>query len=149
MAHSVGHSDAPCQRQNVGWSGTVPGDLVHCVSMPVAAKSPGQRIRALRKRTPRLSADTVADAVGLSRTHLSMIENGHDLPGRETLAALAAYFNVSIDYILNGSDAAPKPPDPNKVVDDPDELALLNFWRTLNDAEKRLMLKMLGAPPAD
>lgn len=117
--------------------------------MASSPASPGQRIRELRKRTPRLSADTVADAVGLSRTHLSMIENNHDLPGRETLAAIAAYFNVSVDYILNGGDATPKPPDPSKIVEDLDELALLDFWRTLDEAERKLMLKLLGFPPAE
>lgn len=110
--------------------------------------TPGKRIRALRKLTPKLSAATVAEAVGLSRTHLSMIENDQDLPGRETLAALADYFKVSIDYLLNGGDTTPKTPSFGEFVNDPDELALLGFWRTLELGERRIMLRMLGVNPA-
>lgn len=109
--------------------------------------TPGKRIKALRKRVKGLTADTVADSVGVSRSHMSMIENDGDLPGRETLAAIATFFKVSIDYILNGSDAAPEPPATREFVEDPDELALLHFWRTLDDADRRLMLKMIGYPP--
>ena len=109
--------------------------------------SPGSRIAALRKRTKGLAAQTVADAVGISRPHLSMIENDKDLPGRETLAAIATYFGVSVDYLLNGGDATPETPGQGEFVEDPDELALLAFWRTLDSAERRLMLKMIGFPP--
>lgn len=123
----------------------VPCGMVLGMAAPPATL--GQRVRELRKRTRRLSADTVADAVGLSRSHLSMIENDQDLPGRETLAAIAAYFRVSVDYVLHGSDAPPQPPNSSEIVNDPDELALLIFWRSLDEADKRVMLKMLGFPP--
>lgn len=92
--------------------------------------TPGARIKALRKTHHKLTADEVAAAVGVSRPHLSMIENDKDLPGRETLAAIADYFRVSVDYILNGGDAAPQPPSTCETVDDPDELAWLNLWRS-------------------
>lgn len=110
-------------------------------------ETPGSRLRALRKRTPKLTAEEVAASVGVSRGHLSMMENDKDLPGRETLDALASYYRVSVDYILHGGDAAPKPPNTREVVDDPDELALVRFWRGLPDAERRLMLTMLRNPP--
>jgi transcriptional regulator with XRE-family HTH domain len=112
-----------------------------------APNTPGKRIKALRASVPKLSASTVAEAVGISRPHLSMIETDGDLPGRETLKAIADYFKVSVDYILSGSDAAPEPPSAREIVEDPDELALLAFWRTLDVEDRRVMLKMLGFPP--
>jgi transcriptional regulator with XRE-family HTH domain len=76
-----------------------------------------------------------------------MIESGKDLPGRDTLYAIADYFNVSVDYILHGGDATPQPPRTAEVVEDPDELALLGFWRGLDESERMLMVKMLAIPP--
>lgn len=110
-------------------------------------ETPGFRLRALRKRTPKLTAEEVAAEVGVSRGHLSMIENDKDLPGRETLDALASHYRVSVDYILHGGDATPKPPCSREVIDDSDELALLRFWRGLTGRERTLMLVMLRSPP--
>nr|WP_294566971.1 helix-turn-helix transcriptional regulator [uncultured Rhodopila sp.] len=110
-------------------------------------ETPGQRIKKLRKLQKGLRAETVADAVGISRPHLSMIENDRDLPGRETLTAIASYFGISVDYLLHGGDATPEPPGAGEFVNDPDELALLAFWRSLNVNERALMLKMLGGQP--
>lgn len=117
-----------------------------CAAMSTAPQTLGRRIKELRKQIKGLSVHAVADAVGLSRSHLSMIENDHDLPGRELLAAIAAYFHVSTDYLLDGRDTPAKPPSSSEVVDDPDELALLNFWRSLDDGDRKLALKMLRSP---
>lgn len=110
-------------------------------------ETPGARIKALRKRTKKLTISEVADAVGISRPHLSMIETDNDLPGRATLDAIATHFGVSVDYILHGGDATPKTPRTREVVEDPDELALLDFWRELDDDERSFMLKRLNIPP--
>lgn len=110
-------------------------------------ETPGARLRMLRKRTPKLTADAVAAEVGVSRGHLSMMENDKDLPGRATLDALASYYRVSVDYILHGGDATPQPPSTREVVDDLNELALIRFWRGLDPEERRLMLKMLRIDP--
>lgn len=76
-----------------------------------------------------------------------MIENDQDLPGRETLKAIADYFKVSVDYLLSGSDAAAESPGDSEIVKDPDERALLAFWRTLDDEDRRAMLRMIRFPP--
>lgn len=44
----------------------------------------------------------VAKEVGLSRSTLSDWKNGEHTPSLETLKKLSAYFNVSIDYLVNG-----------------------------------------------
>jgi transcriptional regulator with XRE-family HTH domain len=62
-------------------------------------KSLGDRLKALRWERPGLSAQEVADAVGMARSSLSAIENGHDNPGYESFVALADYYRVSLDYL--------------------------------------------------
>lgn len=110
-------------------------------------ETPGARLRALRKRVPKLTAEEVAAEVGVSRAHLSMMENDKDLPGRETLDALASYYRVTVDYILHGGVATSQPPSAREVIDDPNELALVRFWRGLTRDERRMMLNMLRIPP--
>ena len=100
------------------------------------------RVKALRKRTRGLTADDAAAAIGISRPYLSSIENGHDLPGREALAAIARYYDVSSEYLLTGG--SPTPPPSPKLAKDLDELALLTFWRELDPEDRPTVLKMLG-----
>lgn len=104
----------------------------------------GQRLKALRDKRG-LRAEDAATAIGMSRSHLSSIENEHDLPGRDTLFAIAKFYNVSIDYLRAGSSVAALAPKGGEIVNDPDELAFLSFWRGLSDNERHIMLKMLGS----
>lgn len=60
----------------------------------------GDKLRSLRKER-KLSQVVVAEAVGLSRSHLAGIESGADLPGRGTLMALADYYGTSLDWLTN------------------------------------------------
>lgn len=83
-----------------------------------------------------MSADDAAEAIGISRSTLSSIENGHDLPGRDTLFAIANFYNVSTEFLITGSGPAPGHTDRGEVVYDPDELALLRYWRSLSDSER-------------
>lgn len=41
----------------------------------------------------------VADAIGISRSHMNNIEKGRDMPGRQTLIALATTLKLSLDFI--------------------------------------------------
>jgi transcriptional regulator with XRE-family HTH domain len=100
-----------------------------------------QRLKTLRSRRPKLRADDVAATVGISRAYLSAIENGHDLPGRDVLARLAEYYEVSSEFLLYGRDAKQQ----GELVEDPDELALLDFWRSLHSEYRPVVLKMLAA----
>lgn len=74
------------------------------------SQSLGARLKALRAERPRLSVQEVADAVGVSRSYLSGIENEHDKPGYESFVALADYYQVTLDFLAGresymGSDA--------------------------------------------
>lgn len=104
--------------------------------------TPGARLKALRKER-HLTQEDVAVEIGIKRNYISEIENGKELPGRETLAAFADFYDVTVDYILKGDIAAPPSPMTPKFVEDPDELALLSFWKSLLPEERRLMIKLL------
>ncbi|MBB2157227.1 helix-turn-helix transcriptional regulator [Gluconacetobacter diazotrophicus] len=98
--------------------------------------------RAQSKRAGRrISAQEVADAVGVSRSTLSGYEGGHDEPGRATLVALATYYNVSADY-LTGLDSAVVE-DTQNVAHNEEEIALLGIWRRLNEEQRRSWMLLL------
>ncbi len=121
----------------------------------------GSRLRTLRK-TKAVSQVEAADEIGIARPTLAGYERDHDPPGRENAVKIAAYYEVSVDFILGRTDdpkMAPgrKPrhfasaaitsssPAVAETVEDPDELALLNFWRDLNDEGKAIMAATLDA----
>ena len=58
------------------------------------------KIRKLKK----YSQQKVAMDLSISREAISYYENGKRNPDIETLCKLSKYFNVSIDYLINGKD---------------------------------------------
>lgn len=59
-----------------------------------------KKIRKQRK----YSQLKVAMDLNISREALSYYENGKRSPDLQMLRLLSAYFNVSIDYLVNGED---------------------------------------------
>lgn len=102
----------------------------------------GRRLAELR-RAAGLRQEDVAAAVGISRSHLAGMEKRHDNPGRATVTALASFYGVSVDFLINGEGAAPPPPQARQFIEDPDELALIAFWRSLSLDQRGFMLNML------
>lgn len=102
----------------------------------------GARVKMLRVERG-VSQMEVAVAVGISRPSLAGIETDEDLPGRDTLFALADYFEVFADWLFRGKGSRTLP-DPDQFVENVDELALLRFWRTLDEGQRDLMVRMLG-----
>ena len=47
--------------------------------------------------------DVLADMLGISRSAISMYENGNREPDLETLEKIADFFDVDIDYLLGRS----------------------------------------------
>ena len=47
--------------------------------------------------------DTLAEALGISRSAVSMYENGNREPDFETLEKIADFFNVDMNYLLGKS----------------------------------------------
>ena len=46
----------------------------------------------------------MADVLGISRSAVAMWETGGSEPDNKTLEKIADYFNVSIDYLVNGEE---------------------------------------------
>lgn len=67
------------------------------------------RLKKIREQK-NLSQKRVADALGISNVQLSRYETGDRKPDPETIASLADYFDVSVDYLLGLTDN----PNPTK-----------------------------------
>lgn len=67
------------------------------------------RIKHLRINA-NVNQETFGKAIGLKKSSLSMIENGHRAVSIETLVAIADYFNVSLDYLVGRSDTPERQP---------------------------------------
>ncbi|GBQ10428.1 helix-turn-helix domain-containing protein [Acetobacter cerevisiae] len=101
----------------------------------------GQRLSALREAKGVNQID-VAEATGLGRTFLSMLEKDKKQGSIASLAALADFYQVSIDYLYRGV----LPPDvaPN-VHDGAEEAAWVGLWRDMNEPQRRMVLAMIKA----
>ena len=65
----------------------------------------GVRIRSLRKACNKTQTN-FADLLYISPSYLAMIEAGKRAPSIEILAHISNICNVSVDYILFGSDSS-------------------------------------------
>ena len=73
-----------------------------------------QRLYDLRKKAG-LSQEGLADLLGVTRQAVQKWEAGASRPDMDNLAALARYFNVTLDYLVTGQE----PPAPAVQEDDP------------------------------
>lgn len=60
----------------------------------------GEKLRSLRKERNMTQVD-LAKALGLDKSSIAKYESAGIIPSVETLQKIAAFFNVSIDYLLN------------------------------------------------
>lgn len=72
----------------------------------------GQRLREIRE-AKNLSQGHIADGTGLVRPYISRVENGHTVPGLETLEKWARALDMPLYQILYEGEA---PPEPLKVA---------------------------------
>ena len=68
-----------------------------------------QRLYELRKKSG-LSQEGLAELLGVSRQAVQKWEAGTSRPDLDNLAALARYFNVSLDYLVTGEERSAPPP---------------------------------------
>ena len=104
----------------------------------------GGLILALRKRLG-LTQAALAAEIGVARSTIASIENGTDLPGRETLTAFADFFQVPLDQ-LRVRSVSPRLPRSGEIIEDLDELAVLNLWRRLTPEQRDLFKHMIYVP---
>lgn len=85
----------------------------------------GARLRKLRK-SRKLKQTAVAEAIGIARPFLSMLESDRKDGGIVTLAALARFYNTSLDYIYFGKS------NPEKH----DEPEIVSLWNNLSEEDQ-------------
>ena len=61
----------------------------------------GERIRELRKKSG-LSQEVLADKLNVSRQSIQKWEADVNVPSLEAIKCMACFFNVDIDYLVNG-----------------------------------------------
>lgn len=64
-------------------------------------------LKEIRKKR-KLTQLKVAMDLAISREAISYYENGKRSPDINTLVIFSNYFNVSIDYLINGKEFIPK-----------------------------------------
>jgi len=68
-------------------------------------------VRLAKNRTEKgITQESLAEAVGISTSYISLIENGQKKPSYSLLIKLANYFDVSIDYFFGTDTAETKDP---------------------------------------
>ena len=113
----------------------------------------GQRIKDLREQK-RLSQAVVEQRTGLLRCHISRIENGHIVPGLETLDKLASALDVPLYAFFSDGSRPLQHADPLKQKSSRDansgtekEARLFAQFRRLlgrvSDSDRKLLLSLL------
>lgn len=94
-------------------------------------------------RTARgMTQGELADALGITRSRLSMYELGQREPDFETLEMIADYFNVDIDYLMGRTNKTTVLPESYYL--DPDARDLAEFlhknpkYKVLFDASRKV-----------
>lgn len=101
-----------------------------------------------------MSQVELAEALGITRSRLSMYELGQREPDFETLELIADYFNVDIDYLMGRTEKTTMIPQSyylneetariaQEVFDDPDLRVLFDASRNAKPEAIRLAAEML------
>lgn len=97
-------------------------------------------MKALRTgRNPKLTQAEAAEAIGISRTHLSKIENDEYAGGREALAAIATYYGVTMDYLEFGPKSG-GPVIADEAFHRDDQRAWLDFGADLGGGNRMTLI---------
>lgn len=68
----------------------------------------GQKLREIRE-AKKMSQVEIAEATGLVQPYVSRVENGHTIPGVETLEKWASAMKIPLYQILYDGEEPPKP----------------------------------------
>ena len=103
------------------------------------------RIKLYREKAC-LTQEKLAEAMDTCVAQVSRLEAGKRKLTQGWLVKLTKALGVPPALIL---DAPSGGPDVGEFVYDRSEISLLRFWRGLDEPEKALFLKMLGAPEGE
>lgn len=95
------------------------------------------------RKNRHMTQDSLSDALNITKQALSHYERGTRYPKRETLEAIADYFNVDMNYLTGRSSTttiiSPAPaPAPSLS---PDRKDLLDKYDVLNDEGKAKLIE--------
>ncbi|OUJ10216.1 hypothetical protein HK28_06000 [Acetobacter sp. DsW_063] len=99
--------------------------------------TPGDIIRAARKKAG-LSQRALAQKLGLSAGAVAQWETDTTTPTNDNWMALRSLIEIPKQIEPSGAI-----PYGGELVEDADELALLRFWRSLDDVKRRVVLELL------
>jgi len=102
-----------------------------------AGMTPGDVIRAARKKK-KMSQRELAKLINVSPGAVGQWETDQTSPSNENWSAIRAV--LSIEDVVAPSATAPYG---GQIVEDPDELALLRFWRSLDTDKRRTVVDLL------
>jgi len=113
----------------------------------------GQKLREIREAKG-MSQVEIAEATGLVQPYVSRVENGHTIPGVETLEKWASALKVPLYQILYDGEEPPKPLKlsgnhnrelwGNSARDSHDLKRLRQFLSKMNEQERGLLLSLAG-----
>ena len=113
----------------------------------------GQKLREIRE-AKNMSQVEIAEATGLVQPYVSRVENGHTIPGVETLEKWASALKVPLYQILYDGEEPPKPlklsSNHNRELwgssarDLHDLKRLRQFLSKMNEQERELLLSLAG-----
>jgi transcriptional regulator with XRE-family HTH domain len=113
----------------------------------------GQKLREIRE-AKKMSQVEIAEVTGLVQPYVSRVENGHTIPGVETLEKWASALKIPLYQILYDGEEPPKPlklsGNHNRALwgnsgrDSHDLKRLRQFLAKMNDQERELLLSLAG-----
>lgn len=96
----------------------------------------GAKLTELRLKNAK-SLQEVADAVGVSKTHIWQMEKGKsENPSSELLKKLSEYFKVSVEYLAGTGGAGVS-------VVDAEAQQFFRDFKSLSDTERRILMQTL------
>lgn len=102
----------------------------------------GQRIKALRQQH-NMTLRELSQKVGISISFLSDIENGRSNPSLERLKEIAEALDTTVSYLLGENDTTDNPTQPEKIIDDANDIDARLTKRDKKDIAKELE-KLMG-----
>ncbi|MDB4867925.1 MAG: family transcriptional regulator [Cohnella sp.] len=101
--------------------------------------SMGERLRELRLLR-NISQEEVARHIGITRSAYSHYEINNRQPVYETLIKLAAYFDVSLDYIIGGTTSKHK----TETSDVQDTREIMHLLQHMNQEQRKKSIRLMN-----
>jgi Predicted transcriptional regulators len=99
----------------------------------------GDRLRELRLQR-KISQEEVARHIGITRSAYSHYEINNRQPVYETLIKLAAFFDVSLDYVIGGTQPNPSADSPGV----PDSGEILKLFRRMSHEQRKQSISLIS-----